>query len=94
MEMKYTKAQLEKSLSYWKSKVKKSSTETSFAVRTVADIEADLKSLEGCENPDITSFQCLIAIDGKKEHEQHSVRVCSEHEKAFDTLGNKEMFVN
>tara|TARA_R110000787_G_scaffold1459_3_gene5995 strand:- start:1587 stop:1739 length:153 start_codon:yes stop_codon:yes gene_type:complete len=46
MEMKYTKAQLEKSLSYWKSKVKKSSTETSFAVRTVADIEADLRSFE------------------------------------------------
>tara|TARA_R110000744_G_scaffold67776_2_gene138106 strand:- start:1307 stop:1471 length:165 start_codon:yes stop_codon:yes gene_type:complete len=51
-------------------------------------------NVKGCENPDITSFQCLIAIDGKKEHEQHSVRVCSEHEKAFDTLGNKEMFVN
>lgn len=53
-------------------------------------------NVKNCESPDIISFQCLIAIDGKKEHEEHTVRVCTEHEKLFNTLkrGNRERFVN
>jgi hypothetical protein len=52
-------------------------------------------NVKGCTNPDITSFLCRIKMDETGNIEDHEVRVCTEHEKAFETLAEREeRFVN
>ncbi len=51
--------------------------------------------VKGCENPDVRGFMCSIRMEKTGKLEDHEVRCCTEHEKAFEALyGKKDRFYN
>jgi hypothetical protein len=47
-------------------------------------------NVTGCNNPEVAVFLCRIKMEKTGKLEDHEVKVCSSHEKAFETLGKKD----